>query len=509
METKLFGLSITELRKIAYQLAQMNQVPHNFNNNTHEAGKDWVRGFLKRHPQLSIRSPEPTSAARAMDFNRTSVQKFFECLINVYDRYKFPAGRIFNCDETGLTTVGKKSHSKIIAKRGRRQVGAISSAERGQLITAELCFSAAGNYVPPLLIFPRQRMKPELLDGAPPGTIAACHSSGWMQSEIFVQWLRHFINHTKPTENDPVLLLLDGHASHTKNLEAIKLARESHVVLLCFPPHCSHRMQPLDVGFMAPLSVYYGQAIKVWLRTNPGRVVTQFQIAKLFGTAFTKAASMETAMHAFSKPGIWPLNPNVFTDIDFAPSDVTERPTDAEISEIEQHIMNDRQTPPPQQPADTENNTSLHGNLASSEDAALPGCSNSFTVGPEVVCPIPKGVRNKATRQRGKAAILTSTPYKDDLEEQINNSRTKQVKRKLVPSGPSKITKQKKNVTSTDDSSSEDDDNPDCAKCKRSYSKSKANEGWVECRQCHKWYHEACTGVGDEDLDTFICNKCI
>lgn len=264
METKLFGVTYDDLRKIAFQLAEKNNIPHPFNKNTKEAGKDWVFGFLKRHPELSLRKPEPTSAARAMGFNRTAVNKFFECLTSVYDRYNFPQTRIFNCDETGVTTVAK-SQSKIISKRGRKQVGIISSAERGQLVTAEICFSAAGQYIPPLLIFPRTRMKPELLDGAPPGSIYACHPSGWMQSEIFVQWLRHFIKHTKPSAEDPVLLLLDGHASHTKNLEAINLARDNHVVMLCFPPHCTHRMQPLDVGFMAPLSTYYSQVNKKFI----------------------------------------------------------------------------------------------------------------------------------------------------------------------------------------------------------------------------------------------------
>ncbi|CAB3249222.1 unnamed protein product [Arctia plantaginis] len=56
-------------------------------------------------------------------------------------------------------------------------------------------------------------MKAELLDGAPPGTIAICHPSGWIQSDIFVHWLSHFIANVKPTKNDPVLLLLDGHGT--------------------------------------------------------------------------------------------------------------------------------------------------------------------------------------------------------------------------------------------------------------------------------------------------------
>lgn len=49
------------------------------------------------------------------------------------------------------------------------------------------------------------------------------------------------------SKNIHILLLIDNHSSHT-SLEAIEYSRENRIVLLSFPPHCSHRLQPLDVG---------------------------------------------------------------------------------------------------------------------------------------------------------------------------------------------------------------------------------------------------------------------
>ena len=89
----------------------------------------------------------------------------------------------------------------------------------------------------------------------------------------------------KPCKEDPVLLVLDGHATHTKNLEMVDLARVNGVVILCLHPHCSHRLQPLDVSFMKPLSTFYTQEVEKWLRHNPGKVVTIYQVAELFGQA--------------------------------------------------------------------------------------------------------------------------------------------------------------------------------------------------------------------------------
>lgn len=85
---------------------------------------------------------------------------------NLYD-----AQRIFDMDETCLSTVQKKTR-KVPALKGKRLVGA-TSEERGVTTTVVCCASAAGLFVPPLIIFKRKRAKDELRDGVPPGTIFA------------------------------------------------------------------------------------------------------------------------------------------------------------------------------------------------------------------------------------------------------------------------------------------------------------------------------------------------
>ncbi|KAG5897785.1 hypothetical protein JTB14_020002 [Gonioctena quinquepunctata] len=86
-----------------------------------------------------------------------------------------------------------------------------------------------------------------------------------------------------------------------------------------------HRLQLLDVSFMAPLGAFYEQEVRKWLIGHPGRCVTIYQIEKLFNAAFTRAATIQTAIKGFEKTGIYPFNSN---DHLFAPSDTTERPVD-------------------------------------------------------------------------------------------------------------------------------------------------------------------------------------
>ena len=92
----------------------------------------------------------------------------------------------------------------------------------------------------------------------------------------------------------------------------------NNVAIVSLPPHSTHKMQPLDVGFMKPLKTYYAQEIETWLGNNPGRVVTPFVVCKLFGPAYRRAPIMEASVNSFIKTGLFPCNRHIFQDHEFA-----------------------------------------------------------------------------------------------------------------------------------------------------------------------------------------------
>ncbi|XP_053947962.1 uncharacterized protein LOC128856673 [Anastrepha ludens] len=69
-----YGLTPYETRKFAFEYAKKNNktMPESWKTKL-MAGEDWLGNFLKRHPSLSIRSPQATSLSRDTSFNQKTV----------------------------------------------------------------------------------------------------------------------------------------------------------------------------------------------------------------------------------------------------------------------------------------------------------------------------------------------------------------------------------------------------------------------------------------------------
>ncbi|KAH9636837.1 hypothetical protein HF086_017080 [Spodoptera exigua] len=254
-DERFYGLTLSALRKLVFEFADINKLPNRFDKTTKMAGKDWVYEFIKRHPDLALKQTTPTSIARAIGFNKVQVDRFNANLKEVQGNYNISPGRIYNMDETGMSTVPKKT-PKVISLKGKKNVNKIVSGERGQTITAICCVSATGNYVPPAFIFPRKRMKGELIDGAPAGSIGMTSDSGFINTDLYLQWLIHFKDYTSPTVDNPVLLIIDNHSSYI-SLQASLYCRENNIIVLTVPPHSSHKLLPLDRAIYSPLKNQY------------------------------------------------------------------------------------------------------------------------------------------------------------------------------------------------------------------------------------------------------------
>ncbi|XP_064614387.1 uncharacterized protein LOC135478053 [Liolophura sinensis] len=322
MEKVLYGLATTDVRRLAYNVAEKRKLNHPFSHEKRMAGKNWLYGFLSRHQDLSIRAPQGTNISRAVGFNKPKVQQFFGVYRQLLETQDFTPARVWNMDETGITNVHKPG--KVLATKGIRQVGKMTSGERGKTVTVICAMNATGVYVPPMMIFPRKRMVDALMNGAPPQAVGYVSPSGWTDSDLFVKWLEHFASFTNATRDIQHIIILDGHHSH-KTLAAVTFARQHEINLLTLPPHNIHKMQPLDRTYFKSLKTAYNAAADSWMVANPGKRISFFDIAGIFGKAFLRSASSEKAVHGFLTCGNWPYDENIFSDDDFAPSMVTDQ----------------------------------------------------------------------------------------------------------------------------------------------------------------------------------------
>ncbi|BFZ04182.1 hypothetical protein BsWGS_07221 [Bradybaena similaris] len=308
----------------------------------------------------------------------------------------------------------------------------MTSAERGALVTLCAAVNALGNSIPPLFIFPRVNFKDCMIKGGPVGCIGLSHISGWMTAENFVIWMKHFIVHAKCSKDHPVILLLDNHVSHT-SIELLTLSKENGVHILTFPPHCSHKLQPLDRGVYGPFKRFYNSACDAWMTNNPGKPMTIYDVAENVGKAYPLAFTPSNIQGGFKVSGVFPFNRHSFTDEEFLSSFVTDRPDPmtADKNPVATVLSN-------KQPAD------LSRDKQTATQALIR--NTRIHVIPEEISPFPKAPPRKMQggRKKQHTRILTDrpTPEKQALEEEHNARMAK----KLKISNKEKVRKNKLSV---------------------------------------------------------------
>ncbi|XP_076545758.1 uncharacterized protein LOC143305563 [Osmia lignaria lignaria] len=394
-------------------------------------------------------------------------------LANTFE-FKFIANTIFNVDESGFSTV-QKSLQKVVARKGKRQVGTITSGERGVLTTMVCAGSAAGFYVLPMIIFKRKKFNNDLKIGALPGSIVTLSDTGYINSQLFVEWLNHLKNHVNCNKNKKVLLLLDGHTTHSKNLDACIFARDNGIVLLQLPGHTTRRLQPLDVAFFGPLQKYFTQAQETFLRQYKGDKISQTQISKLLNEAYGRAATVAIAESGFRASGIWPVNRHIFEDHRFAPFDSLQQ----------QHSSNTAIPP------------SFNDSGSSSSDFGVdyvPQKKKSKTfkdilheISPP---PTPNSQSGPSSPRVGriaqKAVVITNS---DNILE-LNHINRKRMNKAKPPNVGDK--KQKVQIKTASF----------CIICEET-----KEEEMIQCIKCLTWVHTKCAGVSPR-IKKYFCFNC-
>ena len=317
-----YGLPVVEFLQLVYSCAiaiGSKMMPEVWNREQ-LATRDWYYGFMKCHPTLTLKTPEGISIARITAFNKTNVDLFFKVYTEAMDKYSFAPDRIFNLDESSLTTVMKPV--KVVCEKGKPVASQISR-DRGASMTFIGIINAAGTFIPPVFIIPQKRWNESFMRGTIYGFKGLLHQNGWMNSELFLETLQHIQRKTYCSPDNKVLLIMDNAECHM-NIHAVQFAFENDIVIVTLPPHTTAKLQPLDVSIFGPFKTHMRVLQKDFHLTNPNKLLTEHHLPELACKAWIKACTPANVLSGFAAKWIWPIDRNIFPDDAFVGAEVTE-----------------------------------------------------------------------------------------------------------------------------------------------------------------------------------------
>jgi hypothetical protein len=137
-------------------------------------------------------------------------------------------------------------------------------------------------------------------------------SSGWTSNDIGLAWLEQVFNReTKAKARwQWRLLILDGYGSHV-TMKFIEVCDRNKIILMMFPPHSTHTLQPLDVVMFSPLAAAYSKALADWMDKCQGlSSITKRDFFCLFWVAWEVSFEEKSILKALKCTGLAPFNPS-------------------------------------------------------------------------------------------------------------------------------------------------------------------------------------------------------
>lgn len=297
-------------------------------------GKGWMAAFLRRHPQIRLRKPERVSKARAAATEPVIRQWFKGLKLNLEELGALDVledgRRIFNSDETCIRLC--PSSGKVLGESVWRNVYEIAPGAEKSNLTFLGTFSANGEVVAPMIIYPYKRLPAAIGMEVPDDFYIGYSDSGWMKSETFYEFVSKAFNPWLE-ENEvpkPVLLLVDGHRTHV-TVQVSKLCQDFGIILYLLPPNTTHMLQPADVGAFKPLKHYWREAVGDYQRRDVNAAVTRREVAPLLKVAIEKVPR-SAIVNAFRACGLFPYNPDA---VDYSKCIVPIEETESDCDEVE------------------------------------------------------------------------------------------------------------------------------------------------------------------------------
>ncbi|KAJ4175517.1 hypothetical protein NW759_17768 [Fusarium solani] len=310
----------------------------------------WYPRWRQDHPELekatlmTIDSSRESWAVGGVD----DVNLFFDRLEHAIRNFRIDSSTFWNTDEAGIRIgcLRNRIQCLIVRTAKRQRVQTVDPANR-ESCTLVGTGNAAGDTIPPWLIFKTFPTLDFSDVEADPNLRFARSDTAFNNSEIFLEWIRHFNSHswsactkakqlgvtleewfgcnehlrdplhehiqyeeppTRRAEEDRIyrLLLLDGftgHGSSELRLYGVKF----DIIIVPLPAHSTHKLQPMDVGVFQPMKEAHQKKLRHAMRKG-SISYSRLEFTKSFQDIFDTGFSRHNIMSGFEKSGMWPVD---------------------------------------------------------------------------------------------------------------------------------------------------------------------------------------------------------
>ncbi|KJZ69051.1 hypothetical protein HIM_11562 [Hirsutella minnesotensis 3608] len=290
--------------------------------------------------------------------------KFDDKVRSKIEEYDIAPCNTYNMDEKGFL-LGVVNRTKRVFSLNQRKQGKLLGASQDgsrSWITLVACVCQDMTSLPPFLIYqgkPGHVQDTWLTEFDPEHQSAFFTTSdtGWTNHELGKEWLvgvfDRFTKAKARNGRDYRLLITDGHSSHI-NMEFLDWCDQHRIIVAVFPPHSTHRLQPLDVSLFGPLSTAYTNQLIGWMEKTQGLVgLSKREFWTLFWNALGASFTPENIASGWMRTGLLPFNPEVIlsqivrkenngsdTDSGSEDSGALQQPTARELRRLIDKIVN-------------------------------------------------------------------------------------------------------------------------------------------------------------------------
>ncbi|KAF5347471.1 hypothetical protein D9758_015051 [Tetrapyrgos nigripes] len=225
-----------------------------------KVGKRWLYDFYARHPEIDTYWSKSLDTQRAGALNEHVVEHWFVYVkTNVIDVGILPEDW-YGMDENNCPrgNLAKERVAGGSRKKTQHQQGGANRENVIGIVT--IC--GDGTVLWPTLIFKGANLWTAWCKNNIANATFSASLKGWTDLELTIDWL---VNHFDPQTREKAqghtrALFMDGHSSHFTE-PVIQFALANGIVVIGYPPHCTHALQGLDVVCFAKLKAQLKKAV--------------------------------------------------------------------------------------------------------------------------------------------------------------------------------------------------------------------------------------------------------